>query len=267
MTGQVVAVNEADGTITFYTEDGICTVAFESEFDHPVVNLLGKYFSNINIEDLVSTMEPTTGWILFDEASNSWLMSDETTEGAVSAFVLGVSELGDGSFEITMQIGEDIITMLTDDPDLAAEYIAALDANSVNWDLRTDENGVVTILDAGGQIADYHASGMGLGVLVKLFDMAANSVCELSEDGEPCEAINIETLVSEFQDGTGLGLLFKDYGKPENTGVGQIYKALDENPGKALGLTKQEEVKIKAEKEIKVKNENSSTNNSGGKKK
>ena len=276
VTGQVVSVNEADGTIMFYTADGYCTVSTGGELDHPVVNLLGKYFSDVNIDDMLSTLEPVQSFVVFDEESQSWILSDESAEGVVAGSVLGVTDLGDGTFEIVMQMGDEIISMMTDDVDLAAEFMLALEENSVSWDLRVDENGMVTILDAGGQIADYHDSGMGLGVLVKLFEMA-NSACDDAAEGETCVPLDVDALVSEFESGTGLGVLFKDYGKPENTGVGQIFKSLDETPGKALGLTKQEqkeekvqqEDQVKANKSPKEKNENSGpdNNNGGGKKK
>jgi len=87
------------------------------------------------------------------------------------------------------------------------------------------------------QIATYHEEGMGFGVLVKLYAMAEASVeaC-LAPTPTPsaaadltattCEAVTVEQLVSEFQSGTGMGLLFKEYGKPALLGVGHVRKAL-----------------------------------------
>lgn len=90
------------------------------------------------------------------------------------------------------------------------------------------------------QIALYHESGMGFGVLVKLYAMAEASVetClkQLAAAGSAtpetttCEALTVDQLVTEFMSGTGVGQLFKDYGKPALLGVGQVKKAYKNLP-------------------------------------
>ena len=86
------------------------------------------------------------------------------------------------------------------------------------------------------QIAMFHDEGMGFGVLVKLYAMAEASVeaCvklqptpgatadpnqpAASPTVEPtqpaCVPVTVDELVSEFQGGTGMGQLFKEFGKP-----------------------------------------------------
>lgn len=102
------------------------------------------------------------------------------------------------------------------------------------------------------QIALYHDEGMGFGVLVKLYAMAEASTeaCvklqptpgptadpnqpAASPTVEPtqpaCVPVTVDELVSEFQGGTGMGQLFKEFGKPALLGVGQVRKALQHLP-------------------------------------
>ncbi len=100
----------------------------------------------------------------------------------------------------------------------------------VDWDL----NGEGSVLQTTDQIAQYHDDGMGFGVLVKLYSMAAvyqgacgDQVVEQAGD-DPAETlcgVTVEELVQAFQSGMGMGQLFKMYGKPAHLGVGHIRKA------------------------------------------
>ena len=73
------------------------------------------------------------------------------------------------------------------------------------------------------QIAMYHDEGIGFGVLVKLYAMAEDAVKACADLQVPgvvadptlpaCEAVTVEQLVGEFQNGVGMGQLFKTYGK------------------------------------------------------
>lgn len=65
------------------------------------------------------------------------------------------------------------------------------------------------------EINTYHEQGIGFGVLVKLYALAKAS----SESETP---LNVADLVAQFQGGTGIGKLFQQYGKPAETGVGQV---------------------------------------------
>ena len=90
----------------------------------------------------------------------------------------------------------------------------------------------------GEEIAQYHAEGMGFGVLVKIYamaeaaqeayDLAAEEAAENGTEAETCTAVTPAELVDQFQSGTGMGQLFKEYGKPALLGVGHVKKALRE---------------------------------------
>ncbi len=90
----------------------------------------------------------------------------------------------------------------------------------------TDTSGLGPI---GKQIAAYHEAGMGFGVLVKIYAMAQASTkaCEAAvAAGGTCTAVTADELVTAFKGGTGMGQLFKQYGKPGLRGVGQVRQAL-----------------------------------------
>ena len=95
----------------------------------------------------------------------------------------------------------------------------------------------------GEEIAAYHEAGMGFGVLVKLYAMAEASVVGcLNHAGiavtttpvvgarttilPVCTPTKVAELVSAFNSGSGMGQLFKEYGKPALLGVGQVRKEL-----------------------------------------
>lgn len=91
----------------------------------------------------------------------------------------------------------------------------------------------------GEEIAAYHEDGMGFGVLVKIYAMVEESqlACEsqVPEEGEDagegdpveeCVPLTADELVTAFKSGTGIGLLFKEYGKPALLGVGHVKQEL-----------------------------------------
>jgi hypothetical protein len=89
------------------------------------------------------------------------------------------------------------------------------------------------------QIAQYHEDGMGFGVLVKLYAIAEASAEECAalddsgddeaaaDEAEECTVVTVDELVEAVQGGTGMGQLFKEYGKPALLGVGHVRKALE----------------------------------------
>jgi len=101
----------------------------------------------------------------------------------------------------------------------------------------------------GEQIAQYHADGMGFGVLVKLYAMVAESqeacAADAGKDPATC-ALKIEDLVTQFNSGVGVGALMKTYGRPSMLGVGHVKQLVDE---------KAKEEKEKKDKEEKIKEE------------
>jgi hypothetical protein len=78
----------------------------------------------------------------------------------------------------------------------------------------------VIVYHGGG--AEGEEGGVGYGVLVKMYAMAAESqeACAASE--EPCTPVTVEELMAAYQSGTGMGELFKLYGKPAVLGVGHM---------------------------------------------
>ncbi len=79
---------------------------------------------------------------------------------------------------------------------------------------------------------------LGFGEMTKLMQMAAEAQTACSQEGVNCE-VTLDMLVEEYKAGDGMGAMFKEYGKPEMTGVGQVRKAAEpkekSNKGKAKG--------------------------------
>lgn len=99
----------------------------------------------------------------------------------------------------------------------------------------------------GEEIAAYHEAGMGFGVLVKLYAMAEASMAACLKEASKttsttpvagatttapaaCVSASVDELVSAFNSGTGMGQLFKEYGKPALLGVGHVRKELAKQP-------------------------------------
>jgi hypothetical protein len=123
----------------------------------------------------------------------------------------------------------------------------------------------VTPEELAEEIARYHEEGMGFGVLVKLYAMAeaslekcadtveGDTVVAASEEGEmvegepapgACTAVTVEELVAQFQSGTGMGQLFKEYGKPAVLGVGHVRKAQKNSGGDEVETPDTDETEI-----------------------
>jgi hypothetical protein len=222
ITGLIIDVNLEEGTITL--EDGTIIHISGGDYDHPIVELLGEYFSGAGIKDWAGALDTLT------------------TEGSK---VVGVGEVLDESgnvvgWQATLEDG----TVVDIDEETAAQYLEALGMLNVDLTATLGEDGetLTTITDVGGEIAAYHDDGMGFGVLVKLYAIAG-----ASESG-----VSVEDLVGMFKDGMGMGQLFKEYGKPGLLGVGHVRKALkgDEHPGKALGHEKQKQAKDKDKDQV-----------------
>jgi hypothetical protein len=83
------------------------------------------------------------------------------------------------------------------------------------------------------EIAQYHEEGMGFGVLVKLYAMAevskqacADAPVATDTTETVCTPVTVDEMVTEFKSGSGMGALFKEYGKPAMLGVGHVRKAM-----------------------------------------
>ena len=221
--GIVVAVDEETREVTLNTDSGLCTVKLSDDaHQHPIVNLLGKFFTGNSIKSLLASLESadTKGCSTLDETTGVWSWVDCGDESPNST-VIGVNE--DGTFQALTahpETGEPIvISVVVDDADTALKLLEDLDDLSVSVVIKEDG----TVVDAGDLIEAYHDEGMGFGVLVKLFAMAEEqqALCESGEDPGACD-VTVDSLVEEFNSGTGMGELFKKYGKPELLGVGHV---------------------------------------------
>ncbi|MGA9532846.1 MAG: hypothetical protein WBR18_09040, partial [Anaerolineales bacterium] len=127
------------------------------------------------------------------------------------------------------------LTFYTSDETEAQAYMDAMDALVVDWQLQYDGEGNPFVVDAGDEVAALHDDGMGFGVIVKLLSMAkvASEACIAADSVTPTDpeafdpcTVNLQNLVDEFNGGTGLGQMFKEYGKPSFLGVGHVKQAL-----------------------------------------
>jgi hypothetical protein len=139
----------------------------------------------------------------------------------------------------------------TVDPNATLDPNATVDPNATPTETPTATPDVpLTPEQLAEEIAMYHEEGVGFGVLVKLYAMAEASkegcapqvdpeaTPEAPADGTPaadgttdvveptCTVVTVADLVTEFQGGTGMGQLFKEYGKPALLGVGHVKNAM-----------------------------------------
>jgi hypothetical protein len=216
VAGTVVEVDVGTGTVTIDTGVGRCTVTLDGEYDHPIVELLGSHFGDVSHESLSEALEATQGCATFDEASQTYVWADCEDDGTVPATIVGKNE--DGSFTFKVIVGDqEVPGTVNFDPGVAAELNAALDTLTVDWNV--DEYGAV--VQPGDEIAAYHDDGLGFGVIVKLYAMAAQAEAACAEFEELCD-VTVAGLVSDFESGVGIGELFKLYGKPALLGVGHV---------------------------------------------
>lgn len=242
VSGTVVAVEPGDeeGTwiVTVEQESQeLCTVTIDGDEDgHPVATLLGKFFSTVSTEDLEEALETVN--VCIKQQAAEWQIVDCEEEGAVEARVTGV----EGN-EVTLQYdGNTVVIFLEDDEETAEALQDALEALMVNWDV--EDGG--SLQSATEEIEALHESGMGFGVIVKLYAMAQESQedCDAEDDGDgeaaaleedPAEptdcGVTVEELVEEFRSGTGIGQLFQEHGKPNYLGVGHVRQEFRNDDG------------------------------------
>jgi hypothetical protein len=215
VSGTVVAVDEETGEVTLDAgaDLGWCTVTLDGEYEHPIVSLLGSYFGDVSADDLAAALEGTQGYAVYDPDTGEWTWTDGEGEDAVAVTVIAENE--DGTF--TILVGGEEVTISVDDPAVAEDLREALQALAVDWGL-DGEGGVV---QPGDEIAAYHDDGLGFGVLVKLYAMAAALEDTCADAEEPCGA-TVDELVAAFQSGMGMGDLMEEYGKPTVLGIGHI---------------------------------------------
>jgi hypothetical protein len=210
VSGTVVAVDPSTNMVTIDTGDGLCTVTLSGSYDHPIVTLLGAYFGDVNVETLEAALQDTTGCALYDEGSGTWAWADCDSDGAIPVRVTG--EDGVGNFlAVNLQDGS-VITLMITDEETANRVRDALEMLAVDWPL--EDGDLVQVSD---DVARHHDEGMGFGVLVKLYSLSNAT------------GIPVEQLIEEFRSGTGIGHLFKTYGKPPQLGVGHVRQEMKQD--------------------------------------
>ncbi len=242
VSGTVVAVDMATNTVTIDTGSGLCTVsiqAAEAATGQPIVKLLGQVFDRVHIAALGTTLLDTQAWLVLDSSTHTWSVGQQTDPGAVVGQLISVTPNSDGTFTLQYKVeGQtDPVSIVTTDSALADRLTADLQALKVQWSLQA---GVAQ--DAGQQITALHDDGIGFGVLVKFFSLAQKSMegCTTASPATPTCGVTVQQLVDTFRSGTGIGLIFKQFGRPDFMGLGQAKQSLKddgstETPG-AAGL-------------------------------
>jgi hypothetical protein len=98
----------------------------------------------------------------------------------------------------------------------------------------------VPTLSAEEQVAALHTEeDLGFGEITKLLQIVNEAQAECAKTGINCD-VTVDSLLAEYETGSGMGELFAKYGKPETTGVGQVRNEKKEktNNGKAKGKNK-----------------------------
>ncbi|HEX7975488.1 MAG TPA: hypothetical protein VF498_13855 [Anaerolineales bacterium] len=245
VSGTVVAVDSATGVVTINTPTGLCTVTLTNSASQPIAALLGSFFGDVKPETLSAALANAQGCALLDPTANTWKWASCTTPGAVPVQV--TAQNTDGTFAAqTFGSATTPLTMTLTITDTATvgQIRVALSSLAVQWML----DGSGDMLQVSEQVEAYHEAGMGFGVLVKLYSIAAQSqaTCAQQAAAQPATippattpttttqpaaqtcGVTVEELVSQFQSGMGIGQLFKNYGKPAQLGVGQVRQALRE---------------------------------------
>jgi hypothetical protein len=244
VSGTVVAVDSSTGLVTIEQSDGTqCTVSMNETYDQPIVGLLGSFFENVTPETLSAALDSLTTDLNCTSSPCSY--SGDGT-GGTSATVQSVTDNGDGTFTVIFQVddgagGTTPETVIISDAALAQSWSDALNSLMVDWTLTTDASGQTIYSGAGDEIAALHDDGMGFGVIVKLYAMAAQAqqactdaagtASTETDTTNPCD-VTVQYLTDQFNSGTGMGQLFKEYGKPAYLGVGHVRNGTPESHGK-----------------------------------
>jgi hypothetical protein len=212
ISGVVVGIDFLDGNavVTISYKDGedhnLCKVTIEGiTHDHPIVNLLGIYFG-ISLNDLKEALD--TSRVCLSEIENEWYLVDcDEDEFDLEGNVISYQ---DGT--LIVLVNGELLEFDIEENDVDEQLLEAIETLTVEWEL---VDGKVTQLIE--KIAEYHQQGIGFGVLVKLL-----AIAEANDD------VTLEELIEEFLGGTGIGELFKDYGKPSLLGVGHVRQEIKE---------------------------------------
>lgn len=222
VSGTVVGYDEETGEVILDVEGELCVVTMTNEYEHPIVNLLGAYFKEIDMEDIGEALGATQV-CLIDDGDGTYTVAEPVDGVCAEGDLVTVTGEGDeGGFEGQDENG-DPVNFELDDEAAAAALADALETLQNDWDVEGGNVG-----DVGADIAAYHDDGLGFGVLVKVYAMAdeAKKSCveqleEVSEgEVDPCD-VSVEHLLEEFK-GMGMGQIFQLYGKPSIVGIGHV---------------------------------------------
>lgn len=244
VSGTVTSYDEETGVVTLDVGGVLCTVNLTSDYDHPIVALLGAYFSEINTEEITQALDDLQVCVVFD--GESYIVSEPLEDGTCAegelATVTGEAE--GGGFEAQTESGEPIVFDVEDE---AAAGVLSDALGALNVEFEVDEEGGAS--DTGDDISELHEDGYGFGVIVKVYAIQeeAQQACaesssagegEVVEEGDgaidPCD-VTVDLLLGELE-GKGVGHLFKVYGKPAIMGIGHVRNiGEDDGSGSAGG--------------------------------
>ncbi len=234
-----VALDEGDQYVLFTPEEGedcplLATVTVDNGDDTFQVVLVQK----------TGTLDPegesvevdSEVCVEYDEATETYMLLP-LVEGECEgewATVTGDNE--DGTYQIVTE-AEGEGTLGGVDEETANGLSDSLGSLMVEWGLNEDGS----LEDAGDKVGELHESGVGFGVIVKLFGIASESQEACNEAGEtegepvaegdepaseePC-GVTFDELAQMLEEGTPPGKLFKMFGKPALKGVGHVRKEM-----------------------------------------
>lgn len=236
VSGVIAAYDEETGVVTLDVEGVLCTVTLTSDYDHPIIELLGSYFGDIDLEEIMSALENLKVCVIFDGEDTLVTEPDENGVCAEGELATVTGEGAEGGFEALTESG-DVISFDPETEEAAGVFTDALNNLQADWEV--EEGGVG---DVGDDIGAYHDDGYGFGVLVKvyaIYDEAQQACSETPEtdpvdDGEAAEevgdvaaeevdpcSVTIDLLLEQLES-MGMGQLFQVYGKPAIMGVGHV---------------------------------------------
>jgi len=239
--GRILSVDDESGQILVETESGQCSVYLDQEYDHPIVGLFDDYFGTDDSSSYADALAALDGWATYDGLAFTWQWNLEEGEAALPSTILGMLDNGDGTYTLELYVeGEaDPVFVLLTDPEEIAYYMTLLDATTFDLSLSQNEEGNSFISSVGDDVMAYHEDGMGFGVLVKFYSLAAEN------------DVSVEELVTLFkEEKVGLGKIFHEYGSPNMMGVGHIKQAQKEEEQNSV-LTAEHGKKDKEEKQNK----------------
>jgi hypothetical protein len=233
VSGMVVDYDEETGMVTLDIEGELCTITLTSDYDHPITNLLGAYFGEINLEDISEALDDLQVCVISDGGTTTVAAPGEDGTCAEGDLVTVTGAGEGGGFEGLDENGEPTSFDLEDE-EAAGVLTDALDTLQADWEV--EEGGVG---DVGDEIGALHEDGYGFGTIVKVYAIAeeAQQACadqqaaEPAVEGEvtevvgdeevnPCD-VSVDLLLEELE-GMGMGQLFQVYGKPSIVGIGHV---------------------------------------------